>query len=418
MSEIFDAIVLADSPHARTVVLGLTLAERGRRVAARSGARRIFVVDEDKQRDEVVAWHAEGGAPALLIMSAGEEVVHPPLVEALLAGSGERRIAVGPDGVCAPALWLASTAAPAVVAAFATSDVAAVAGDQSGFERIPHGPIARHPATTPAERRGAARMLMRILVKDEDSPTSKYFYRPLSRPLTRLLVGTPITPNQVTCVTLLLGILGAWFTSRWGQHNLILGAALIVAAGVVDGCDGELSRLRLTSSQFGAWFDTAVDELTTTMYFVAIGLHTHAHHPDQAWIAPSIAIGLACYLATVYGIYFFLIVVSKTGNSQHYVGDLELVDAGGAVALRARPRSSRAPAWVQRLAALFLLAIRRDFVNLVALVVTLFNGYFALYVLMLAGGVITAVHVVPEHVKLRRLLREVARRGAAPHLLT
>lgn len=416
----FDAIVLAASPHAREVVLGLTLVERGRRVAARSGARRVFVVEDAGAARELAAWHADGGAPALLVLRAGDQVVHPPLAQALLEASGDRRIAVTPEGAYAGALWVARADAVAAVAALARDldDAALAASLDHPRTRVPHGRIARHPATTRDERRGATRMLMRILVKeDEDSPTSKYFYRPLSRPITRLLVSTPITPNQVTCVTLLLGILGAWVTAQAGQRNLILGAALIVAGCVIDGCDGELSRLRLTSSKFGAWFDTVVDEATTTMYFIALGLHTSAHHPDQTWIAPSIAIGLACYLTTVYGIYFFLIVVSKTGNSQHYIGDLEIVGTASDAVLRARPRSSRAPAWVKTLIRWFLLALRRDFINLFALAVTFFNGYFMLYVMMLGGGVLTAVGIVPEHIKLRRQLREVARRGATPRLV-
>jgi hypothetical protein len=37
---------------------------------------------------------------------------------------------------------------------------------------------------------------------------------------------------------------------------------------------------------------------------------------------------------------------------------------------------------------------------------------------MLAGGVVTAVIVIPEHIRLRGQLREVARLGARPRLLS
>jgi hypothetical protein len=275
---VFDAVVLADSPHAGARVLGLSLAERGRRVAARAGARRVRVVDGPDRAGELAAWHAEGGAPALLILRAGDQVVHPPLVEPLLAGAPDddaRRIAVGPDGAYAGAIWLPAAAAGEAIAALAqgTGD-AALAARWADATPIAHGAIARHPATTPDERRGAARMLLRILVKAEDSPVSKYLYRPISRPITRLLVGTPVTPNQVSYAVAVIGLLGCWFTTRPGQQNLVIGAALVLVAGFIDGCDGELSRLRLTSSKLGAWLDTIVDELTTTVYFVAIGYHT------------------------------------------------------------------------------------------------------------------------------------------------
>jgi phosphatidylglycerophosphate synthase len=419
-----DAVVLAGGPHAGARVLGLTLAERGRRVAARAGARRVLVVDGPEAAARLPAWYAEGDAPALLILRAGDQVVHPPLVEPLLEPPGKpaaaRRIAVGPDGAYAGALWLSAEAAPEAVAALAeagdTDAVLAVRWPDAA--RVPHGEIARHPATTPAERRAAARMLMRILVKAEDSPISKYLYRPVSRPLTRLLVGTPITPNQVSYAVAVIGLLGCWLTARPGYGNLVLGAALVLVAGFIDGCDGELSRLRLTSSKLGAWLDTVVDEMTTTVYLVAIGYHTYLHRPDLPWIAPSIAVGFVGCVVVIYGIYFFLIVVSKTGNSQHYLGDLEIVTgADGALGLRARPRASTTPPWLQKLGALLLLGLRRDFVNLLALALALADAYLVLYLAMLAGAVVSAIGITFEHLRLRRQLRELARRGATPRLV-
>ncbi|HWO22284.1 MAG TPA: CDP-alcohol phosphatidyltransferase family protein [Kofleriaceae bacterium] len=428
----FDAVVLADSPHAGAKVLGLTLAERGRRVAARAGARRVRVIERAEERAELPAWYAEGDESALLILRAGDQVVHPPLVEPLLAAGGPDapdapvRVAVGPDGAYAGALWLGPVAARKTLVALADGATdAALAEQWPGAAKLPHGEIARHPATTPAEREGAARMLLRILVKAEDSPISKYVYRPISRPLTRLLVGTKVTPNQVSYVVGLLGLLGCWFTAQAGQASLILGAALVLVAGFIDGCDGEIARLRLSSSKFGAWLDTIVDELTTTVYFVALGWHTHLHRPDLPWIVPSIAVGLACYLVCVYGIYYFLIVVSKTGNSQHYVGDLEIIDGDGigaasaaTAALRPRRRAPAAPAWLQQVGGVLLLLVRRDFVNLAALAATLVDGYFALYLVMLGGGVLSVVTIVPEHLRLRRQLRELTRRGATPRLVS
>ena len=41
----FDAVILADSQHGSEVLLGLTLAERGRRVALKAGARRVHVIE-------------------------------------------------------------------------------------------------------------------------------------------------------------------------------------------------------------------------------------------------------------------------------------------------------------------------------------------------------------------------------------
>jgi len=397
----FDAVVLATGPYAHNRVLGLTLAERGERVAAKVGARRVLVLDETA---DLAAWDAARGDAALLVIDAREHLVHVPLVEPLVRGSGPKRVAVDAGGYAAGAVWLDG---PAPLDAIARGEL-----PTDGATPIPHGAIARHLARTPSERRAAARMLEQILIKAEDSPIVRFFYRPLSRPITRLLLHTPITPNQVSIVVLALGVLGCWLTAQPGRAALIWGAALILAGGVIDGCDGELSRLRLTSTKLGAWLDTIIDELTTTLYFIALGNHVLAYH-REGWVVPSIVVGAVSYVTTIYVIYYFLIVVSKTGNSQHYVGDLEL--AGDGLRKRHRP-ASKLPPWVQRIGGAMMMLVRRDFINLAALALTFFDAYLVLYAVMLAGGVVAAAVVVPEHLKLRGMLRELARRGAAPRL--
>ncbi len=409
------------APHAQARVVGLSLVERGRRVATRAGARRVFVLDA-VDADATAAlrrWDEARGDAALLVLQAGDQVVHTGLVTPLLAGASDRRLAVGPDGAYAGALWARGAAADEAIAALAAApdggDAQLVARWHLA-ERIAHDPIARHPATTRAERAGAERMLLRLLDKSEDGAVTRYIYRPVSRPISRLLVRTPIRPNQVSIVVGLLGLVGCWYTAQAGQRALIIGACLILAGGFLDGCDGELARLRLTSSKLGAWLDTVVDELTTTGYLVATGLHAYAEvGASQTWIAPTIPIGLGCYLLSIYGIYYFLVVVSKTGNSQHYVGALDLVD-DPRDGLGLRPRAAATPSRLSRLIALLANVIRRDFINLAAVGLALLDFYMFLYVGMLAGGIVTALIVLPEHVRLRGQLRALRRRGAAPRL--
>ena len=424
----FDAVVVAGSSSAAARVLGLTLVERGRRVAAKLGARRVLTLDGPAAAGALAAWDAGRGKAGLLVLRAADQVVHMPLAEPLLDGATAlRRVAVTPEGDYAGALYAEGPGAAEVVAALAAApadgDRALAArwlapGSPDLAEPRVHGDIARHAATTAAERRGAQRMLLGLLLKSEDGPVTKYVYRPVSRPLTRLLVGTPITPNQVSILVLVIGMAGCWFTAQRGQTNLIIGTSLVLAAGFIDGCDGEIARLRLLSSKLGAWLDTVVDELTTTVFFVAIGWHVHLHRPAD-WVIPSIVVGVVCYVALIYGIYYFLIVVSKTGNSQHYVGKLEVVDdPAHGVGLRPRPVGPPTlPPWLRSAGTALAQVIRRDFINLGSVAIAFANGYLFIYLSMLAGGVVTAVIILPEHIRLRRQLRDLRRRGAEPRLL-
>jgi phosphatidylglycerophosphate synthase len=67
--------------------------------------------------------------------------------------------------------------------------------------------------------------------------------------MTRVLVRTPITPNQVSCVTAILVVLGCWLTAHAGMRYAIAGTAVMLGAAYVDCCDGEIARLKLLSSR-------------------------------------------------------------------------------------------------------------------------------------------------------------------------
>lgn len=415
---VFDAIVVAESPHAHQTLLGLTLVERGRRVALRTGARRVLVLDGNLDERALARWDAERGDAALVVLRAGDQMVHLPLVQPLLAGAGERRLAVGPDGVYAGALYAASASASEVIEALARStasgdlDVAARWTESGEAARVPHGAIARHAATTAAERRGATQLLLQILVKqDEDSPVSKYVYRPLSRPLTQLLLHTPVTPNQVSYFVGLLGLVGCFFTALPGKSNLLLGAALVFISGIIDGCDGEIARLKHQGSAFGAWLDTVIDELTQFSYLVAVGIHTYHHHPES-WVGASVVVGALCYVTSIYAIYYFCLVVLKKGGSQYYIGDLVIVeDAHGAALSPKRREVSTLPAWMQALGTIVLYVIRRDFINLAAFLLAFANLYSVIYGGIWLGAAVAAAIILPEHLRLRRQIAEVRTRN-------
>lgn len=413
-----DALVIGTAPHAAETVQGLTLVERGRRVCAKIGARRICVVEHAADLAGLAAWDAERCGAGLVVVNAGDQVVHKPLLEPLLAGHGARRIAVGPDDAPAGALYADGDEATAIVQQLAAgASVEDVSATWRDAERVRHGEIAVHAARTDAERGAAGRMLQRLNIKKEDNPVTKHVYRPLSKPLTQLLVRTPLTPNQISFAVGVLGVVGCWLTAQPGQAMLIWGAALIFFAGVLDGCDGEIARLKLVYSPLGAWIDTVVDEITTTGYFIGIALHAYRHNPE-AWIGHSIWIGTLAYVVTIYAIYYYCIVVAKVGGSQFYEGELEIAEGPGGIGLRVKKRSAKIQSKLLREVGAWLMYVKtRDFINLAALGLALLDAYWVIYLGMLVGGVITAVIVIRDHIKLRFQLGEVARRGGSPQLV-
>jgi phosphatidylglycerophosphate synthase len=119
----------------------------------------------------------------------------------------------------------------------------------------------------------AERKLDRWLVK----PTDGFFARTnrkISIPISRQLIKFPITPNMVTLFVLAVSFACGVFFARGGYWNTLVGAALSVAASILDGCDGEVARLKLQSTKFGCWLETVCDYLYYLFVFggIAVGL--------------------------------------------------------------------------------------------------------------------------------------------------
>jgi phosphatidylglycerophosphate synthase len=89
-----------------------------------------------------------------------------------------------------------------------------------------------------------------------DGLVSRYLNRKISRPITRLLAPTGITPNQVTFISFFIALLAS-AAFVLGSH--VLGGLLAQFSSIVDGVDGEIARLKGLASPFGAFYDAVLD---------------------------------------------------------------------------------------------------------------------------------------------------------------
>ena len=94
---------------------------------------------------------------------------------------------------------------------------------------------------------------------DVEEPIDVYVHRPLAYVLARLLYPTPISPNAVTCCSIVLGVAAGACMLLGPQRDLWLAGLLIFASAVVDCADGQLARLRKASSPFGRMLDGLAD---------------------------------------------------------------------------------------------------------------------------------------------------------------
>jgi phosphatidylglycerophosphate synthase len=108
-------------------------------------------------------------------------------------------------------------------------------------------------------------------------PTDGFFAqmnRKVSIPISRQLIRFPITPNMISLFTLGVSFLSGLLFARGGYLNMLFGALLGRAASILDGCDGEVARLKLQDSAFGCWLETVCDYLYYLFMFagMTIGL--------------------------------------------------------------------------------------------------------------------------------------------------
>jgi len=110
--------------------------------------------------------------------------------------------------------------------------------------------------------------LIRNLSKPADGIVSKKLNRKVSGFITSFLVKTPVTPNMISFFIPILAILSFFILSVGTQLSFIIGGLLIQFLSIIDGCDGEISRLKFQKSVFGAWLDPILDRYVD-MFLIA-----------------------------------------------------------------------------------------------------------------------------------------------------
>ncbi|KKP93650.1 MAG: hypothetical protein UR98_C0003G0020 [Parcubacteria group bacterium GW2011_GWA1_36_12] len=121
---------------------------------------------------------------------------------------------------------------------------------------------------TYADIKFAEKKLLQNLTKPADGFVSKKFNRKVSAFITRFLIKTPITPNMISFFIPFFAIVTFFILSRGTQMSFILGGILIQFLSIIDGCDGEVSRLKFQKSVFGAWLDPILDRYVD-MFLIA-----------------------------------------------------------------------------------------------------------------------------------------------------
>ena len=137
---------------------------------------------------------------------------------------------------------------------------------------------------------GVERELFQGLIKDTEGFMSRHVERRISIAISKRLVNTSITPNQMTIISVLIGIAGAACIYRGQSLCQVAGALLFLTHSILDGCDGEIARIKFLESRFGGILDFWGDNVVHAAVFWAIGQEWHIRTGEifplvLAWLA-------------------------------------------------------------------------------------------------------------------------------------
>ena len=118
---------------------------------------------------------------------------------------------------------------------------------------------------TYADIKFAEKKLLKTLPKSGDHFIARNFNRKVSIQITKFLIKTFLTPTMISFGILFLAIVTSVLLARGTYPWLFIGGILIQFVSILDGCDGEVARLKFVGSKWGAWFDGTMDKYVDTI---------------------------------------------------------------------------------------------------------------------------------------------------------
>jgi phosphatidylglycerophosphate synthase len=306
-----------DSPHpqvdGKTQILGLTLGQRIALAARRAGYAQVFFLGQDgaaeadgtRARNWSELGESFGSNPVTIVIAAAAVLAEIVWLERVIAMPEPATWGLLPDRVAVLGGDVLAEALAALAADGGAQDMEAVA------RRLAHslgppaplaGGIDPMVVTTATAIPAAERRLLRGLIKESDGFMVRHVDRPISLQITRRLASTGVTPTQVTMLSVAIGLAGALFflSADWAWQTV--GTLLFLLHSIVDGCDGELARLKFLESRSGGLLDFWGDNIVHAAVFgcIAVGWALSSAEAWPLWLGVAAVLGTAACAFFVY----------------------------------------------------------------------------------------------------------------------
>ena len=129
-------------------------------------------------------------------------------------------------------------------------------------------------------------------VKSADGFFTTFFVSSYSRYVARAAARLGLTPNQVTALSMCVGVLAAAGFATGHRWGLVAGAVLLQVAFMLDCVDGQLARYTRTFSRFGAWLDSVFDRGKEYVVYAGLAIGSRRGFGTDVWPLAAAALSL------------------------------------------------------------------------------------------------------------------------------
>lgn len=234
--------------------------------------------------------------------------------------------------------------------------------------------------------REAENLLFSNVKKSTSGWISKNINTKISIPISRLLIHTPLTPNMISVLIGIVGVLCGFF---YVIEHQILGAVFLELSTILDGCDGEVARIKLMESKRGQWIDTISDQLTFLSFVVGVpvGFYRIAKSPIAIILG---GINLLIFLFFLVWSFYFLVKYANSGSMVAYPKNID----------KLIPVEERTI--VHKLIIKLRPMMTRAFFSPVFLIAAILGGYPWVLSLTTLGLSLALAHQIDDLIKLQR----------------
>lgn len=214
----------------------------------------------------------------------------------------------------------------------------------------------------------------------------------ISLPISKHLIKTPLTPNMISILINVIGMLCGPF---YALGYPVVGALFMQIATVLDRCDGEVARIKLMETKKGQWVDTLSDQVTVFSFIVGSSLGYYFESGNSLALILG-SINLTIFIFFLVWSLYFIAKYTDSGSLVAYFQVDEYVD-------------TKSTSIIRKIIAFLRPLGRRNVYSLAFLIFAIVGGYPLVVGVLTFALILFLLHQVEDIVKIHKLKNSTRR---------